>query len=255
MMAMTDYLQFLGLDAWQFGLLVFCAMLVGFSKTGIGGMMMIAVPILAAVFGGKASTGIVLPMLIAGDVMAVAWYHRHADWSGIRRLLPWTLAGLLAGVLVGNLIDDRVFSMLIAVSIVVCLAALVFLELRGERTAMPDGLWFFALIGLAAGFTTMIGNVAGPIFTVYLLARRLPKKDFLGTAGWFFCIINLAKLPLQIFFWHNVTVHSTLVSLTMVPAIVAGATLGILLIRVIPEKPFRWVVIAVTALTAIRLFF
>lgn len=254
LVCMTEILSWLGVDSWQFGMLVLSALLVGFSKTGVGGVMMIAVPLLAAAFGGKLSTGILLPMLITGDILAVSYYHRHADWDGIRRLLPWTVIGLLAGILVGNLIDDRQFSLLISASLLVCLAILVLLEVRGSGLRVPDGLWFYSLIGLIAGFTTMIGNVAGPIFAVYLLARRYQKQGFLGTSAWFFTIINLIKLPLQIFFWENITGQTALIALTMLPVILGGAVLGAVVVRQIPEKPFRWLVIGMTLVAAVRLF-
>ena len=252
---MAELVQILGIDPWQFGLIVISALLIGFSKTGIGGVVMIAIPILALAFGGKVSTGIILPMLIAGDILAVAYYHRHADWPGIRRLLPWTVLGLLAGILVGNMINDRQFTLLIAASVMICLAVLVILELRGGKVRAPDGIWFYALIGLIAGFTTMIGNVAGPIFSVYLLARRYEKQGFLGTSAWFFFLINLIKLPLQVFFWGNVTAQTGLIGAVMIPAILAGAVLGALVVRRIPEKPFRWLVIGMTAIAVVRLFF
>jgi len=252
---MAELVQILGIDPWQFGLIVISALLIGFSKTGIGGVVMIAIPILALAFGGKVSTGIILPMLIAGDILAVAYYHRHADWPGIRRLLPWTVLGLLAGILVGNMINDRQFTLLIAASVMICLAVLVILELRGGKVRAPDGIWFYALIGLIAGFTTMIGNVAGPIFSVYLLARRYEKQSFLGTSAWFFFLINLIKLPLQVFFWGNVTAQTGLIGAVMIPAILAGAVLGALVVRRIPEKPFRWLVIGMTAIAVVRLFF
>ena len=242
-----------GMDTWQFAMIVAAALLVGFSKTGIGGVVMIVVPLLAAVFGGKASTGILLPMLIIGDIFAVTWYHRHGDWAGIRRLLPWTIAGLIAGIGIGNLIDDRLFVLLIGVSVLVCLCILVVLETKGSRVHPPDGTWFFALIGLTAGFCTMIGNVAGPIFSVYLLARRYDKQGFLGTSAWFFMVINLIKLPLQIFFWKNIGVQTLLMSATMIPAILVGAVIGVAVVRRVPEKPFRWLVIGMTFVAVIRL--
>ena len=252
---MGEITQFLGIDSWQLALIVGSALLVGFSKTGIGGVVMIAIPILAAAFGGKLSTGVILPMLLVGDVLAVTYYHRHADWPGIRRLLPWTVIGLLSGILVGNLINDRQFTVLIAVSVLICLAVLIVLELRAGNVRVPDGMWFYALIGLAAGFTTMIGNVAGPIFSVYLLARRYEKQGFLGTSAWFFFLINLIKLPLQIFFWGNISLQTGLIGLAMIPAVLIGAVLGVLVIKRIPEKPFRWLVIGMTAVAIVRLFF
>ncbi len=252
---MNEFALWLGVEPWQFAVVAVAALLIGFSKTGIGGVTMIAVPLLASVFGGRTSTGIVLLMLIFGDIMAILYYHRHADWSGIRRLLPWTIAGLFAGIFVGNLINDRQFSFLIAASVLVCLVVLVFLEIRKGKLDAPDSLAFYALIGLGAGFTTMIGNVAGPIFAVYLLARRYEKNSFLGTSAWFFAIINLIKLPLQIFFWKNISLQTALLDVVMIPAILVGAVLGVIVIKRIPEKPFRWLVIAMTAVACVRLFF
>ena len=250
---MNEFALWLGVEPWQFAVVAVAALLIGFSKTGIGGVTMIAVPLLASVFGGRTSTGIVLLMLIFGDIMAILYYHRHADWSGIRRLLPWTIAGLFAGIFVGNLINDRQFSFLIAASVLVCLVVLVFLEIRKGKLDAPDSLAFYALIGLGAGFTTMIGNVAGPIFSVYLLARRYDKQGFLGTSAWFFMVINVIKLPLQIFFWKNIGVQTLLMSATMIPAILVGAVIGVAVVRRVPEKPFRWLVIGMTFVAVIRL--
>jgi len=255
MMNFTQAAQLLGLEPWSLGLVIVTAVLIGFSKTGIGGVVMVVVPLMAATFGGKMSTGIILPMLITGDIFAVAYYHRHADWPGIRRLLPWVLAGLLLGLLVGNLIDDQQFTLLIAVSLLICLAILVAMELRAGQLRVPDGMWFYALIGIIAGLTTMIGNVAGPIFAVYLLARRFEKQGFLGTSAWFFMIINVTKLPLQIYFWGNITMQTALLSALMIPAVLVGAVLGAMVIKRIPEKPFRWLVIVMTAVAIVRLIF
>ena len=245
----------LGVDSFQLGIIVLTALLVGFGKTGIGGILMVAIPIMAVVFGGKMSTGIILPMLITGDILAVAYYHRHANWPDIRRLFPWTVTGLIAGILAGNMIDDRQFTLLIAVSVLICLAVLVILEFRRCRSRIPNGLWFYALTGLVAGFTTMIGNVAGPILSVFLLARNHEKDSFLGTSAWFFLLINLIKIPLQIFFWGNITAQTGLIGVIMIPVVLIGAVLGVLVIKRIPEKPFRWLVIGMTAVATLRLFF
>ena len=255
LLSMSEFFPLLGLDAGSLALIVLSALLVGFSKTGLGGVMMLVVPMLAAAFGGKASTGVLLPMLIVGDFLAVRYYHLHADWPGILRLLPWTILGLLAGIFIGNQIEDRQFTLLIALSVLVCLAVLIVMELKAGKIKVPRGTWFYALIGLMAGFTTMIGNVAGPIFAVYLLAQRYEKKSLLGTSAWFFMLINLTKLPLQIFFWGNITVRTGQITLLIIPAILVGAVLGALVVKRIPEKPFRWLVIGMTAVSALRLFF
>lgn len=229
------------------------ALIVGFSKTGIGGLMMLTIPILAGVFGGKESTGILLPMLMIGDIIAVKYYNRHADWNNIKKLLPWALVGLAAGIMTGNYINDQQFKILIAISVLLCLGVLIYTEWKGDNLKVPEKIWFYALTGMACGFTTMIGNAAGPILSIYLLAMGFKKNNYMGTLSWFFLIINFIKFPLQVFFWHNITLKTTVLVLGMTPAIALGALVGIIVIKKLNDKLFRHIIIAMTAIAAIKL--
>jgi uncharacterized membrane protein YfcA len=232
---------------------VLAAFLVGFSKTGISGLTMLIIPIIATIFGGKESTGILLPMLLMGDVFAVSYYKKHADWGKIGKLLPWAIVGILLGGVVGNYINDKQFKSFIATSVLICVVILIYTEKKGDKLNVPKGAWFNILIGVASGFTSMIGNAAGPVFSIYLLTIGLKKNNYMGTASWFFFIINLTKLPLQIFFWHNITPKTTLLSCMMIPAITLGAFLGIKVVKRLNEKLFRYIIISMTALVAIKL--
>jgi hypothetical protein len=237
----------------QWSLLILSSTLIGFSKTGIGGFLLPVIPILAAVFGGMSSTGILLPLLLAGDVFALYYYKKNGNRDDLRKILPWAFAGLALGVVVGNAIDDRQFKTLISFSIILCLVLLIISERKGAGLKLPGKLWFYGFVGLAAGFTSMIGNAAGPVFTMYLLSRNVDKNEFMGTTTWFFFIINLTKLPLQIFFWHNITLGTLSVDVLMLPAIAAGAFAGIKVFRLLNEKLFRIIVIVMTAASALRL--
>ena len=241
------------LSMMQWWWVIMAAFLVGFSKTGISAFLMPVIPIIATVFGGKESTGVILPLLLIGDAFALYYYNRHADWKNIRKLLPWTLIGLLLGVVVGNFINDKQFKMVISISVILCLFILVYAEKKGENFKVPKNKWFYALAGIATGFTSMIGNAAGPIFSIYLLAMNFKKNDFMGTTAWFFFLINLSKVPLQIIFWHNISFKTIYLSIGMMPAIAIGALLGMLMIKKINEKNFRYIIIVVTAIAAIRL--
>lgn len=249
-----DFFNTMDLSDIQWIVLIAAAFMIGFAKTGINGLMTLAIPVLASVFGGKESTGMILPMLIAGDIMAVWYYHRHAEWGNIRKLLPWSLAGIVTGTVVGNHINDAQFKALIAILVLICLFILVYMEKKGDTFKVPEKMWFFALTGIAAGFASMIGNAAGPIFSVYLLSRGFRKNDFMGTNAWFFLLVNLMKLPIQVFYWHNVTGSTLLTAGILLPVILLGAFIGVVIIKKINEKPFRYVIIAMTAVTAIRLF-
>ena len=100
----------------------------------------------------------------------------------------------------------------------------------------------------------MIGNAAGPVMALYLLSMRLPKNIYIGTGAWFFFIINLSKVPLHIWSWKTITAESFILDLFMIPAIATGAFFGIWLVKLLPEKAFRIIVIVTTLLSALLLF-
>lgn len=249
-----EILHMFNLTMAQWLWVILAAFFIGFSKTGISSFMMPAIPIIAGIFGGKGSTGIVLPMLILGDIFALYYYNRHAEWGNIRKLLPWTIVGLALGVIVGNYVNDKQFKTFIAISVLICLFILIYSERKGENFKVPQNAVLYALTGMLCGFTSMIGNAAGPIFSVYLLAKGFKKNDFMGTTAWFFFIINVTKVPLQIIFWNNIPLKTVFLAVSMIPAIAVGAILGVILIKKLNEKLFYRVILVVTAIGAIKLF-
>ena len=249
-----DILNIVNLSLWQFVLIVAAAFFVGIAKTGIGAFSMMVIPILASVFGGKDAMGIMLTMLIIGDIFAVWYYNRHADWKNIRKLLIWTLIGLAAGAWIGNLISDRGFKLLIGIFVLLCLGIMIYMEKRGDAFKVPERTWLYVLTGVACGVASMIGNAAGPIFTIYLLAMGFKKENFMGTTAWFFLIVNVLKVPIQVLVWKNITFETFILSLLLIPAITVGALLGKYIIRRINEKIFRHLVFVMTAIIALRLF-
>ncbi len=228
------------------------AFTVGLSKTGLPGLGLIFVPMMAIAFGAKVSTGVLLPILNMGDLFAVSYYRRSADVPKLFSLLPWALAGLAAGVTVGQSMPDREFKMMLGIVVLMLLALMIWQEFR-KSDAVPQGWWFPALAGFAAGFTTMVGNAAGPVMSLYLLSMRLPKNVYIGTSAWFFLILNLIKVPLQIIFWHNISVQSFAVDLCVLPAIAVGAWVGVAITGKIPEKVFKILVMAMTGVSAVFL--
>jgi uncharacterized protein len=251
---MDSFIQIIDLDWMQWITVIMAAFLVGFSKTGIGGVMMFAIPVLASTFGGKDSTGILLPMLLVGDIFAIWYYRKSVEWKNVIRPLPWALVGLVIGVIVGIYINDHVFVLLIGMLVILCLSVLVYTEIKGKNFTVPNDAWFYITIGILSGFASMIGNAAGPIFSIYLLALGFKKNNFMGTNAWFFFIINLTKMPLQIFLWHNIGIRSLSITITMIPVITIGAVIGYLVLKKIKDQYFRYLVIAMTTIAAIRLF-
>lgn len=239
----------------QWFLIAFAALTIGMNKAGLAGIAMIAIPIMATIFDARTSTGVVLPMLIIADIVAVSYYRRHADWPAVIRLLPWTALGLVVGVLIGDTIPESTFRNLIAIIVLASLGLLAFHQLRGREIAVKPALWSSALLGIAGGFATMVGNAAGPIMVLYLASMGFKKNTFIGTGAWFFFIVNLAKVPLHVIFWGTITGSTLLVNLIAAPVIVFGAFLGLSLVKRISERPYRIFILVSTAVVAIRLFF
>ncbi len=242
------------LSELQWLLIIFCGILIGMSKTGLSGAGLFVVPVFAAIFSGKPSVGLVLPMLIVADIFAVKYYNRHAEWRFIIKLLPWAFAGVLIAFLVGKSINDDQFRQLIAYVVLGGIGLMIFQDVRKQKISPPDYWWLAAVLGLAGGFATMIGNAAGPILSLYLLSMRLPKNIYIGTGAWFFFIINLSKVPLHVFFWKTITVESLTLNAIMIVPIIVGAVGGFYLVKIIPEKAYRWFIIVSTLASSIALF-
>jgi len=221
------------------------------AKTGVNGLGMVAMPLLAIALGGKQSTAVLLVVLIVADLFAVWFYSRHAQWSLLKKLLPLAFMGILLGTFVGDRIDDQTFRLIMAIVIFISLGIMIWRE-RGDQ-AIPSSPWFVIVVGLAGGFATMVGNVAGSLMALYLLSMQLPKNTFIGTAAWFFLIVNVVKVPFHVFVWETISINSALLSALAFPAVAVGAFLGLKIVKKIPEHSYRYLVIFMTALSAISM--
>ena len=244
-------------EIWQWAAVITSSIFFGISKTGLSGISIVAVPLFALVFGGRESTGVVLPLICFADLFAVVYYRRHAAWQHIWRLVPWALLGFAAALAADRFISsNRGFKILIGICVVAGLAVMIWNERRKGSLVSGKftGIWITVVFGILGGFATLIGNAAGPIMSVFLLSVRLPKESFVGTAAWFFLIVNYLKLPLQIFVWHNISVKTLLFDLSMVPCLLLGMWLGIIFVKKVNDAQYRIAVYVLTVISAVLLF-
>ena len=239
------------LAPWQWMVGTVAAVLVGVAKTGVPGFGILAVPVMVLAAGdARHSAGWLLPLLCVADVVAVAIYRRRAYARSLLVLLPWVLVGMAAGALALDA-PERVLRPTVAVIVVVMIL------FRWWRTRHPSDVpptrWHAVSYGGAAGFATTIANAAGPIMNLYLLAKRLPKDEFVGTGAWFFLIVNLCKLPVYV--GHGlINGPSLMFDALLVPGVIAGAGLGRWLVRRMRQETFEGLVLALTVLAAALLF-
>ena len=240
------------LTAWVLALTA--TLVIGVSKAGIKGIAIITVTLMALAFGAKESTGLIVPLLIACDIFAVIYYNRHTQWKYIIRFLPWMMAGVLIGVLVGKDLDETTFKYGMAAIILGSVIMMYWWDKRPSKT-VPTHWAFAGFMGIMAGITTMIGNLAGAFSNIYFLAMRLPKNEFIGTAAWLFFIINLFKLPFHIWSWGTITPETLLIDLKLLPGILIGLFVGVRLVKIIKEDFYRKMILLLTAVGAVLILF
>jgi uncharacterized membrane protein YfcA len=245
--------SFPDLALWQWLLGAACALGVGMAKTGVPGLGIFVVPMMVLAVGdARQSAGWLLPLLCVADVVAVVAYRRHAEARQLFSLIPWVLVGMAAGALAlggPESVLRRVVGGIVLAMVVLRIA-------RGRAAAADDagpppaaGLLPSIGYGAVAGFATTLANAAGPVMNLYLLARRLPKQQFIATGAWFFLVINLSKLP--IYASHGL-IHgrSLLFDLVLVPPVLLGAAIGRRVAAHLPQRAFERLVLVLTAAAA-----
>lgn len=242
---------------WGWLIAIIGSVAIGISKTGVAGLGVLAVAMFTLIFPARESTGIVLPILIVGDIVAVAHYRRNAVWVYLIRLIPWTVIGVIAGYFALGKLDAALVGRLIG-AILLVVTALQFWRMRSAQAVEHAGeivshnIALTALIGIAAGFFTMVSNASGPIMIIYLLAMGLPKIEFMGTSAWYYFLLNTVKVP---FSWNLglITAQSLTFDAMMAPFAILGGLLGYQILKRINQKLFEELALIFTALAALRL--
>ena len=252
---MTD----LSLSTWL--LFVLAALIVGLAKTSIGGLGTLSVVIFASQLPARESTGALLPLLMVGDVLAVAAYRRHANWRLLARLFPWLAVGVVLGAVFVAYVDDSAMRRSIGIVLLALVAVQLFSRhdrASGWRTD-PNASHrtrvqqiATASVGICAGFVTMVANAAGPVTTIYFLMAGLPMLEFLGTGAWLFLVVNLFKLPFSIGL-GLIDASSLGTDAVLAPVVLLGAGIGYLLVRRINQRQFEWLALALAAVSSVPL--
>jgi uncharacterized protein len=241
------------LETYQLLLLVFASMGIGLSKSGFPGVGLFHVVVFANVFEARQATGLLLPLLIVGDLCAIGFFGKRAQWHHIRRMLPPTIVGICIGWLLMKRIDDATFRPLVG-GIILVLTGLQLIRMWRPNLFenLPHQPAFAWTLGLLAGITTMLANAAGPVMALYMVAVCLPKFELVGTGAWFFLVVNLLKLPFS-FELDLISAETLGLNAMLAPAIIPGMLAGRWLIKRISQKTFDSLLLVLTSIAALRL--
>lgn len=245
---------------WYITAMTLGVMLLGIAKSGFGGGIgIITVPLIANALPADRTIGVMLPILIFADLFAVAAHRKHVD----RPTLRWLLIGAAIGIAIGTAVIwliktggtlDFALNLIVGSVCIVFVMLQCFRMLGGHVPHVPGGPLPGTIAGTAAGSVSMIAHSAGPVISIYLLERKLPKILFVGTSVIFFFIVNLAKVPSYV--GLGLINRQTLVeSAIWLPVVPVGAWIGIKMLRRIPEKPFTFIIYAAAALAGGRMIY
>lgn len=243
------------LSATDWAWVLFAAWCVGLAKSGIGGAAMLNVLIMAAIFGALPSVGIVLPLLIAADLLVYRLFRAHGSWKQVGHFAMPAVVGVVIGWwLLGRVSNDQAKILIGSLILGMLVLKLVTGLARSMIERVARSGWFHWACGIGVGVATIVANAAGPVSAIYLLVRKTGKLEFLGWSARFYLLINLIKVPflLQL---GLITRDSLTLNLMLVPAVALGVLSGAWLVRRLPQMWFEWIMIGSALLAAVRLLF
>ncbi|MGC4032321.1 MAG: sulfite exporter TauE/SafE family protein [Tepidisphaeraceae bacterium] len=251
---------------WPWVIITLAVSMIGIAKSGFGGGLgLIVVPITtlalpyAGNYAGDDALGLLLPLLIVGDIIAVWQYRREVSWPTIRRLLPGAFLGVLLGTGLIWLLKQHasiaaaLINLEIGFESILLVAMSWYRQWHGKQQRLVPEPWRALGTGTFAGTSSTLAHAAGPIIAMYLLPLNLGRLQMVATSATFFFIANSAKLPTY-WFAGNFEKISVPFALCFFPAVLAGAIFGRWLTKKMSDRVFIQIVYATVFILGVYLF-
>jgi uncharacterized protein len=241
-------------DLYFWIIAVLAVFIVALSKSGlVGSLGLVAVPMLSLVMPARDAAGMMLPLLLVMDAIAVWTYRKDADWRILRIMLPGAAIGTLIGWALWSFVSDAM--VLLFVGIITLLFILdALLPLRKKLEGLPPSKPWGVFWGGFSGFTSFISHTGGPPFQIYTLPQKLTPVTYSGTTAFFFAIVNSAKL-IPYFFLGQLNIANLTHAAILAPLAVVGVLIGVWLVRRISIKRFYQLTYWLVFLLALKLIY
>ncbi len=239
-------------DPYFVSIAVIAVLIVGLSKAGLlGGLGVVGVPLLTLVMAPRDAAGMMLPVLLCMDAVAIWMYRKECDWSLLKIMLPGAAVGTLIGWALWAVVSDAVVLLMVGVVTLLFVLDAVF-PIRRKLEGLPPSKPWGTFWGGVAGFTSFISHTGGPPFQIYVLPRKLAPALYAGTTAFFFAIVNTAKL-VPYYFLGQLNVQNLTMSAALAPVGVLGVFLGVYLVRRIDARLFYRIAYWLVFLLALQL--
>jgi uncharacterized membrane protein YfcA len=241
-------------DLYFWTVAILAVFIVALSKSGlVGSLGMVAVPMMSLVMPARDAAGMLLPLLLVMDAIAIWTYRKDADWRILKIMLPGAMVGTLVGWALWSFVSDAMVLLFIGIiTLLFILDAL--LPIRKKLEGLPPSKPWGAFWGGFAGFTSFISHTGGPPFQIYVLPQRLTPVSYSGTTAFFFAIVNTAKL-VPYFFLGQLNVANLTHAAILAPLAVVGVMIGVWLVRRISVKRFYQLTYWLVFLLSLKLIY
>jgi uncharacterized membrane protein YfcA len=224
-------------DQYFYAVAIAAVLITGLSKGGFGGGIgMLGTPIMALAIDPVRAAAILLPVLVAMDIVALFSYRARANWAIVRQMMPAALAGTALGYATAAFVPDDAIRVLVGVIAIIFALNQAFADWM-KRPAARESAVGAAIWGTLTGYTSFIAHAGGPPYQVYTLPLKLDKVVYAGTAVMFFSILNAVKL-VPYFLLGQFSSDNLSVSATLVPAAALGVLMGVWLVKRVSQGVF-----------------
>jgi len=242
-------------DALFYAVATVAVVILGLSKGGFAGVGMISTPLLALVIGPIAAAGVIFPILIVQDLIAVAMYRRTFSWQILATMIPGAALGVCLAYALASSVPGW------AVEIVLGVVSLAFSlhqirrqlkNLSFQQPAHDHAKWLGVLSGMGSGFTSMIAHAGTPPFQFYVMPKGLDRDMYVGTSVLFFAATNLMKAPAFLAL-GQLSVSQLKTTMIFFPLAMASSWLGVRLVRTIDVRKFNFTITLILLCVSVTL--
>ena len=236
-----------------YALAIPAVLMVGITKTGVGGSNALGVSLMSFVIAVPQATAILLPILCLTDLFGLWVFRGKWDWRNLKIMIPGATVGMIVGTLTFRYLDSAMVKALVGF-VAIWFAVAQFAPMIRKREVAPSepdaikgGFW-----AAVAGFTSFISHAGQPPYSIYMVPQRLDKTLYLGTTAVFFAYVNYFKL---VPFWWlgQLNLNNMATSLVLMPLVPVGLALGLWIQRRLSPAMFYKVVLVLLALTGVKL--
>jgi len=213
-------------------------------------MGLLILPVVMIAFPGPQALGIIVPMYVVTDLLAITSYRKNINWPLLIRLLPLCLIGVFTGGWLLSMLSMSAFSAVLSILIIGMLLLGIVLD-HTDSTFMRHPISNY-VTGFIGGVVSMVSNAAGPIFSLYFMEQKLSKETYVSTRSWALMLINLAKIP-ALYILGLLSLESTLISFQAIPGLVIGAAIGFWILKKLKLSQFKWLIRIMASIAAVKL--